>query len=415
LLFGPGAEAGRAALSYLFEDYSLDAGRRELRRGAELVPVEPLVFDLLEFLIRSRDRVVSKDEVFASVWNGRIVSESTLTSRMNAARHAVGDSGEQQRLIRTIPRKGFRFVGDVQERTPLETQKNLAAEIAGSPQLPMPTVSFHRAPDGTNLAVATAGDGPVLLRTAQWINHLEHEWANPLTRPLWQRLSRQFCLIRYDGRGAGLSDRTVPDMSFPQYEHDLESIVETLQLNRFALLGMSGGAALAISYAARHPERVSKLILYGGYPQGRNKRRSPQSADEARTMLAMMRSGWGDGDSLFFRAFSAFWLPNGNVDQMKALIELQRTAFSPETAVAGRVAVDEIDVVDLLTHVRAPTIVFHCVRDRLVPFEQGRLIATSIPKAKFVPLDSENHMLLPDEPAWTKFVSEMEAFLTDKQ
>ncbi len=408
---------GAQPLSYLFEDYSLDAGRRELRRGAEFVAVEPLVFDLLEFLIRSRDRVVSKDDLIASVWHGRIVSESTLTSRMNAARHAVGDSGEQQRLIRTIPRKGFRFVGDVQEQIPREKRhEGSLAENVGdaiSP-MPIPSLSFYRATDGANLAVATIGNGPVLLRTAQWINNLEHEWANPLTRPLWQRLSHQFRLIRYDGRGAGLSDRSVSDMSFPKYDGDLESLVETLQLERFAVLGMSGGAALAISYAARHPERVSKLILYGGYSQGRNKRRSPQSTDEAKTMLAMMRSGWGDEDSIFFRALSAFFIPNGTADQRKSLIELQRAAFYPEAAVAGRIAVDEIDVFDLLAHVRAPTIVFHCVRDRLVPFEQGRLIAASIPKAKFVPLDSENHMLLPAEAAWAKFVSEMEAFLADK-
>jgi len=196
-------------------------------------------------------------------------------------------------------------------------------------------------------------------------------------------------------------------MSFAKYDSDLESLVETLQLERFALLGMSGGAALAISYAARHPERVSKLILYGGYSQG-------QSTDEAKTMLAMMRSGWGDEDSIFFRAFSAFFIPNGTADQMKSLIELQRAAFSPEAAVAGRSAVDEIDVFDLLAHVRAPTIVFHSARDRLVPFEQGRLIAASIPKARLIPLDSENHILLPEEPAWTEFVSEMEAFLGDR-
>ena len=382
-----------------------------------LVAVEPLVFDLLQYLIGNRDRVASKDDLIATVWRGRIVSDSTLTSRMNAARHAIGDSGEQQRLIRTIPRKGFRFVGDVQEQIPREKRHaGSVAENVGDARSPMPipSLSFCRATDGTNLAVATIGNGPVLLRTAQWINNLEHEWANPLTRPLWQRLSRQFRVIRYDGRGAGLSDRSVPDMSFAKYDDDLESLVETLQLERFALLGMSGGAALAISYAARHPDRISKLILYGGYSQGRNKRRSPQSTDEAKTMLAMMRSGWGDEGSIFFRAFSAFFIPNGTADQMKSLIELQRAAFSPEAAVAGRSAVDEIDVFDLLAHVRAPTIVFHSARDRLVPFEQGRLIAASIPKARLIPLDSENHILLPEEPAWKEFVSEMEAFLGDR-
>ena len=238
---------------YGFEDYVLDADRRELRKRTVLVAIEPLVFDLLQYLVGNRDRVASKDDLIASVWGGRIVSDLTVTSRMNAARHAVGDTGEQQRLIRTIPRKGFRFVGDVQEQMPTSTRhESTAAGNAGDARSPMPvpTLSFCRATDGTSLAVATAGSGPALLRTAQWINNLEEEWANPLTGPLWQRLSRQFRLIRYDGRGAGLSDRSVPEMSFMRYDDDLESLTETLQLGRFALLGMSGGAALAISYAA---------------------------------------------------------------------------------------------------------------------------------------------------------------------
>ena len=154
---------------YGFEDYVLDPDRRELRRGVDLIALEPLVFDLLQYLIRNRDHVASKDDLIACVWGGRIVSESTLTSRMNATRHAVGDSGEHQRLIRTIPRKGFRFVGNVQERvSPEKTLESSAGQIVGDAQspVPLPRLSFCRATDGTNLAVATTGDGPVLLRTA---------------------------------------------------------------------------------------------------------------------------------------------------------------------------------------------------------------------------------------------------------
>ena len=382
MLFASGADGARR-LSYFFEDFSLDSDRRELRRGDGLVPVEPLVFDLLEFLIRSRDRVVSKDDLIASVWNGRIVSESTLTSRMNAARHAVGDSGEQQRLIRTIPRRGFRFVGET-----VELQKGFDSADAGPSNrlvTSTPAVSFIRTPDGVNLAVASSGDGPTLLRSAHWANHVEHEWHNPLVGPLLHLLSRHFRLIRYDGRGTGLSDRNVSDMSAARYQEDLETVADTLKLERFALMGISGGAANAIAYAARHPERVTKLVVSGGYALGRNKRRSPQTVEEAKAFITMMQSGWGDERSPFWRATSSFFLPNATPEQRKWHFDLQHTAYTAESLVLARRAVDDIDVADALPGVAAPTIVFHSRGDNLVPFEQGRLIAASIPGARLVP------------------------------
>ena len=408
-------------MTYLFEDFCLDSGRRELRRGSELISVEPLVFDLLEFLLRARDRVVSKDDLIASVWKGRIVSESTLTSRMNSVRHAVGDNGEHQRLIRTIPRKGFRFVGDVREKQKsldlLETTRpQMSRDEAPPPTADLPTVSFTQLSNGTHLAVSATGDGPLLVRAAHWVNHIEHEWQSPLVGPLLQRLSRRFRLVRYDGRGTGLSDRNVPDMSFARYQEDLEAVTNALKLERFALLGISGGAANAIGYAARHPERVSKLVLSGGYALGRNKRSSPQSTEEAQAFITMLRSGWGNEESPFWRASSSFFLPNATPEQRKWHYQLQHTAFTVvDSMVSARQAVDAIDVLDFLPLVRAPTIVFHSRRDNLVPFEQGRLIAASIPGAKLVPLESENHFLLESEPAWTKFVGEMEAFLTDRE
>jgi len=408
-------------LTYLFEDFCLDSGRRELRRGSELISVEPLVFDLLEFLLRARDRVVSKDDLIASVWKGRIVSESTLTSRMNSVRHAVGDNGEHQRLIRTIPRKGFRFVGDVREKQKsldlLETTRpQMSRDEAPPPTADLPTVSFTQMSNGTHLAVSATGDGPLLVRAAHWVNHIEHEWQSPLVGPLLQRLSRRFRLVRYDGRGTGLSDRNVPDMSFARYQEDLEAVTNALKLERFALLGISGGAANAIGYAARHPERVSKLVLSGGYALGRNKRSSPQSTEEAQAFITMLRSGWGNEESPFWRASSSFFLPNATPEQRKWHYQLQHTAFTVvDSMVSARQAVDAIDVLGFLPLVRAPTIVFHSRRDNLVPFEQGRLIAASIPGAKLVPLESENHFLLESEPAWTKFVGEMEAFLTDRE
>jgi pimeloyl-ACP methyl ester carboxylesterase len=407
-------------LIYFFENYSFDINRRELRRGAEAVAIEPQVFDVLAYLISHRERVVSNDDLIASVWNGRIISESTLSSRIAAVRHAIGDSGERQYLVRTIPRKGYRFIAQVREHLqaiggPDLTPQNAAGLTAGaSAAHPKQEVTFCRTVDGINLAVASVGCGPVLVRAAHWATHIEYDWPNQVTGPLLQRLAARFHLVRYDYRGNGLSDRDVPAISFQTMLDDLEAVVDALALERFALLGISGGAATSIAYAVRHPHRVSKLVLYGGYAQGRNKRDSPQDAEEAQAFLTMIRKGWGDDRSAFARAFFSFWLPAGSTAQLKSFIELVRAAHTDgRTAVNRRQAVDDIDIVDMLPKVNVPTVVFHCIHDRLVPFDLGRRLAASIPNARFVALDSENHALLADEPAWAKFVGEMEAFLSD--
>ena len=412
---------GGNRLIYLFENYSLDTDRRELRRGTEDVAVEPQVFDVLAYLIGHRERVISNDDLIASVWNGRIVSESTLSSRIAAVRQAIGDSGARQCLIRTIPRKGYRFISEVREHSEAgdrldATVKNTAGAAAGTSSAPAEqAVTFCRTGEGINLAVASIGCGPVLVRAAHWATNIEYDWQNLVTGPLLQRLADRFHLVRYDGRGTGLSDRDVPAISFETMLHDLETVVDALELERFALLGMSGGAATSIAYAVRHPHRVSRLVLFGGYAQGRNKRDSPQDAEEAQAFLTMARNGWGDDRSAFARAFFSFWLPAGSPEQLKSFIELQRVAISGgRNAVNVRRAVDDIDIADLLRRVSVPSIVFHCVHDRLVPFDHGRRLAASIPNARFVPLNSENHALLSDEPAWAKFVGGIEAFLADE-
>jgi len=408
-------------LIYAFEDYSLDPNRRELRRGAELIAVEPLVFDLLQHLIRNRDRVVSKDDLIAAVWNGRIVSESTLTSRMNAARNAVGDSGEQQRLIRTIARKGHRFVGEVRDEQepryagaarPVSSTTSKQATPSALPD--KQAVTFCKTKDGVNIAIASVGEGPVLVRATSLPSHVEYDWESPITGPLLQRLANGRRLVRYDGRGNGLSDRNVSDISLATYLDDLDAVVDLLKLERFAMFGMSGGAATAVAYSVRHPHRVSKLVLFGGYALGRNKRGIPQSVDEAKAFLTLLRSGWPDVQSTFWRAFNSFFLPNNSPEQFKWLMDFHRVAASSEDSIKMRMAVDDLDVLHLLPKVDIPTIIFHCMHDNLVPFEQGRLLAASIPNAKFVALESENHLLLSHEPAWPKFVNDMEAFLADE-
>jgi len=404
-------------LIYTFEGFSLDADRRELCRGSDLITVEPQVFDLLEYLIKNRERIVSKDDLIADVWEGRIVSESTLSSRISAVRQAVGDSGDQQRLIRTVLRKGFRFVGAVHEKPTLRDGDSAkqgetleAVAKTRSPAVVAPAVTFCKTRDGINIAIASAGVGPVLVRPAHWVLNLEYDWQSPLTGPLLRRLADRYRLIRYDARGTGLSDRNVSNISFATLLDDLETVVDSCQLERFALLGISSGAAVSIAYAARHPHRISKLVIYGGYALGRMMRGTPQDVDEAVAMREMLRRGWYD--PAFMRAHSSVFMPDASTEQVKWLSNLMWAATSSgEVAAKVRNAYDEIAIVDLLPKVKTPTIVLHCRHDSFVPFEQGRLIAASIPNAKFVALESRNHALLPDEPAWAKFVGDMEDFL----
>src|SRR5262245_1627371 len=393
-------------LLFYFEDKVLDPNRRELRCKGGLVAVEPQVFDLIVFLVRNRDRVVSKDDLIAGVWDGRIVSDSTLASRINAARRAVGDSGEHQRFIHTFARKGFRFVGEVREG-------HMPADMPAPAAQRHQEVTCCRTEDGVNLALAVSGDGPPLIKAANWLTHIEYDWESPIWSPLLQRLAARSRLIRYDGRGNGLADREVADISFDAFVRDLETVVDALEVERSAFLGISQGAALAIAYAVRHPERVSKLILCGGYVQGRNKRGSAAEAEMAQAFLAIMRHGWGDEHSAFMKAFSSVFFPNGSPQQIKWLVNLQRITTSPENAVRIRNACDNIDVADLLPQVQVPTLVLHCRHDSVVPLEQGRLMARSIPHARFVTLESNNHVLLSDEREWPKLVGEIEAFLAE--
>jgi pimeloyl-ACP methyl ester carboxylesterase len=229
---------------------------------------------------------------------------------------------------------------------------------------------------------------------------------------LYHFLADRFRLIRYDGRCNGLSDWDVADVSFEALQHDLDTVVDALGLRSYALLGISQGSSLSIAHAVRYPERVSKMVLHGGYALGWSKR-APRRGLDVKTFLTLMREGWGDEHSAFQKMLCTGMLPNASAEMIRWLAELQRAASSPENTVRLRGTFDEIDVIALLPEVSVPTLVMHCRHDNLVPFEEGRRIATLIPNAKFVSLESENHVPLPGEPAWQKFIAEMEAFLSN--
>jgi len=399
-------DCGRHKVLFSFKDFALDGERRELRARGTIVPIEPQVFDLLVYLVENRDRVVSKDDLIASVWGGRIVSDSTVDSRINAVRKAIGDSGEKQELVRTIARKGIRFVGDVQQGLEQHEAPATSPSLAHKQE-----ISFCRSPDKINIAYAAVGSGPPLVKAANWLTHLEYDWESPVWSPLLQRLAERNRLIRYDSRGNGLSDRALPEISFDGFVRDLGAVVDAVKVEQFAILGISQGAAIAIAFAVQNPEKVSKLILYGGYAKGRNRRGSTEEAEKARIFMSLLHHGWGDENSAFMRAFSALYLPNGSPEQIKWFADLQRTTTTAENAARIRSTWDDIDVADLLPRIHVPTLVLHARHDNVVPLEQGRSMAAAIPNARFVTLESDNHVLLAGEPAWDKFFIEVEEFL----
>jgi DNA-binding winged helix-turn-helix (wHTH) protein/pimeloyl-ACP methyl ester carboxylesterase len=406
-------------MRYLFDNFDVDAGRRELRCHGAAVHVEPQVFDLILHLIRNRDRVVSKDDLIEHVWGGRIVSESTLGNRINAARRALGDSGELQQFIKTIPRRGLRFIGEVREDE-LEPLRPAAAATEPSPDSSSHVrtaiaqeVTFCRTTDGVNLAVATSGNGLPVVKAANWLNHIEFDWQSPVWSPLLTLLSEKCRLIRYDERATGLSDWDVKDISFDAVVRDLETVVDKLGLERFALFGISQGAAVSIAYATRHPDRVSRLILLGGYAQGWLTRGDPTEIAQREALLTLIQSGWGLDNPAFRQVFTSRFVPGATGDEMQWFNDLQRVSTSPENAIRLIKMFSVIDVTPLLSSVTVPTMVMHSRGDAGIPFSQGLLLARGIPNARFVALESNNHLILSHEPAWARYTEEICDFLSD--
>jgi len=282
------------------------------------------------------------------------------------------------------------------------------AAADGSATEPAQRIRFCRGAGGVRLAYATHGNGPPLLVVSCWLSHLQHDWQSPVWRHFLDDLGRVTSLIRYDERGFGLSDWTVSDFSLAARVTDLEAIVAELGLERLSLLGMSGGSPVAMAFAAAHPERVDRLVLYGGSPLGRH---TPSPTEQELAFVAMIRAGWAQEDPLFRRVFTNIFIPGASEEQMGWFDELQRMSTSTDNAVDSRLARMEVNVADLLPRVTAPTLVVHARGDRATPFDDARLTASLIPNARLVPLDSSNHILLANEPAWRAFIEEVTAFM----
>lgn len=273
-------------------------------------------------------------------------------------------------------------------------------------------IRYLRTADGVQVAWAEAGTGPVLVKAANWLTHLEYEWESPVWRHWIRFFAEHFRYLRYDERGCGMTDRSVGDLSFARWVEDLEAVVDAAGIEEpFALLGMSQGASVCIAYATKHPERVSRLLLYGAYARGWSRRGDADGEREYQAITELVRRGWGRDNPAFRQLFTSRFVPGASSEQMEWFNELCRKTASPEVAARLLETRSRIDVTDLLDEVRAPTLVIHGRGDVVVPIAEGQFLASGIPGAQFVELDSANHILLEDEPAWARFCQAVLEFM----
>jgi pimeloyl-ACP methyl ester carboxylesterase len=274
-------------------------------------------------------------------------------------------------------------------------------------------IRFCKTADRVTIAYAVCGRGSPIVKAAHWMSHLQYDWESPVWTHWIDALSEKTKLIRYDERGTGLSDWIAEDISFAAMIADLESVVDAAGLDRFTLLGVSQSCAVSVAYAVRHPERVSGLILYGGFVKGWRKRSDSHEVATHEAMTALIREGWGQNNPVFRHLFTAMFIPGADEVQMDWFDELQRISVLPSNAGRLHEAFGEIDVSDVLSQVTIPTLVLHARKDMVVPFQCGREFATGIPGARFVDLDSANHILLANEPAFERFVREVTRFVAE--
>jgi len=269
---------------------------------------------------------------------------------------------------------------------------------------PSQRIRYLRTDDDVRIAWADAGSGPPLFKASNWLTHLEYDWESPVWRHWIRFLSEHFRYVRFDERGCGMTDWKVGDVPFDRWVSDLDAVVKASEVSEpFTLLGISQGAATCVAYAVAHPERVSRLILYGGYARGFAQRGDPEHEKLYRALIELIRLGWGSDNSSFRQVFTSRFIPEGSDEQLSWFNHLCRKATSPAIAAELCNVRASVDVTHLLGQVRVPTLVLHARQDAVTPIAEGRMLASEIRGAEFVELDSKNHILLEHEPAWQRF------------
>jgi pimeloyl-ACP methyl ester carboxylesterase/DNA-binding winged helix-turn-helix (wHTH) protein len=389
-------------VTYEFGPFRVDTAQRLLRSraGGEPLPLTAKGFETLLYLVQHPGELIDKATLMKAVWPNVVVEENNLNQSVSAVRRALGERAGEHRYIVTESGRGYRFVGDVR------VVPGARADVAGAESSrSRPSVQFCMTPDGVRLAYSVGGEGRPLVRTAHWLSHVEYDWDSPVYRHLLTDLSHRHQLVRYDHRGNGLSDRDVAEISLATMVTDLETVVDAVGLKRFALLGMSMGGPVSVAYAAKHPERLSHLVLYGTFA------RSTFTDAETDAVATLMIQHWGRSNPAFRQMWTTTAMPEGTSEESNWFNEQQLLTTSAENVVRILRAIHAMNVTDLLGTIRVPTLVVHVRDDATIPLEAGRSMAARIPGARFVQLESRNHMLLEHDPASQRFKEELFAFL----
>jgi pimeloyl-ACP methyl ester carboxylesterase/DNA-binding SARP family transcriptional activator len=361
-------------------------------------------------------------------WRTALCNELEI-GRLNLLRELVSRlEGDPARALRYAHAMGSALPGNAEIGRQIERlNRSALAQAAATPSADVPPtpapetrpaqdlahqeVRFCHGAGGVRIAYAIAGQGKPVLRAAHWMSHLHYDWESPVWRHWMHALSERNRLVRYDERCNGLSDSEAEDLSFEAMVEDLERVVEAAGLERFTLLGISQSCAISVAYATRHPERISGLVLYGGYVKGWRKRGNPREVAMREALATLMREGWGQNNARFRQLFTSMFIQDATEEHIAALDALQSRTISPDNAWRLQNSFGDIDVSDLLPKVKVPTLVLHARDDAVAPVSSGRTFAAEIANARFIELDSGNHILTENEPAFGQFVRHFRAFV----
>lgn len=385
---------------YKFGPFTLEAHERRLLRDGCLVALSGKAFDTLCMLVEGAGTLQRQHDLMTKLWPDTFVEPNSLQYNISLVRRAI--EGVPGIEIQTVRGQGYRLIAQV-----VRTQRDGVPPAAASLQ----HTHFCKAADGARLAYATLGDGPPIVKVANWLSHLELDWRGGVWKHLLELLGHGRCLVRYDARGNGLSDWTPPAITFDDFVSDLGTVFDAAGVARAPVFGISQGAAVAVRYAALRPDHVSALILMGGCARGWRTKQHASLAERFEALMVLMRQGWGGRNPAFRQIFTSSFFPAASTELADEWNELQRETTTPENAARILSSLGDIDVRDDLTRIAVPTLVLHSQDDAVVPISDGIELASGITGARFVRLESRNHLLLPDEPAWARFASEITQFL----
>jgi DNA-binding winged helix-turn-helix (wHTH) protein/pimeloyl-ACP methyl ester carboxylesterase len=393
-------------MRYRFADCELDTGRHTLTRGGAAVAVEPKVFDLLHLLLRHAGELVTRDTMVEEVWAGRIVSESAISACIAAARKAVGDDGKRQAVIRTVARRGLMLVAEVSGPAAVPTAAALPAGVQGG----IFRLRYARSATGQPLAFAVSGEGPPVVYSGYGQTDVELDWHMRAFRPLFDAVGARHRLVRFDPVGTGRSGLEMDGVDLDTRVEDLRAVADAAGIERFALFSQSGGCLQAVRFAARYPERVTRLLINGGYAEGRT-RRADGADGGAETMRRLIAEGWLKPESSFALAFSLLYFPEGPLDMAQEMVELMRQACPTDNMLRIRDFVNGASILEDLPGVSCPTLIVQSRADSVHPLAEAQKLAAGIRGAELAVLETANHVPLPGSPVWEDYLETVLGFL----